>query len=140
MPTKNDSFMSPSFDSKDITPDEIRQKAKQALEKPRANGKAGEGLRVAGGMLLGGILLKALLSDTPRRFKPASVSTAREIGESIRLRRADLEMTQEQLADKAGTAMRIIGEIEHGKETAEVGKVLDLLDALNLEVRILPKG
>lgn len=91
-------------------------------------------------VLRGATVLNSLLSKPSSRFRPGPVSVARDFGEAIRLRRKDLGLTQVALAQKAGTGDRLVGEIENGKETAEVGKVLDLLDALGLEVKLAPKG
>jgi len=35
---------------------------------------------------------------------------------------------------------RLIGEFERGKETCQVGKVLQILKFLGLEIRIVPRG
>lgn len=68
-----------------------------------------------------------------RRFRPTSASTAGKMGESIKLRRLDLGMTQMELAKKSGVGSRFVSELERGKKTAELGKVLDVLDALDLQ-------
>lgn len=83
---------------------------------------------------------KKLLSKATQRFRPTAATTAREVGEAIRLRRKDLGQTQKELAEISGTRERFISEVERGKETAEIGKVLDLLDALGLESRIVVRS
>lgn len=124
----------------DLSKDVVREKAREALRKPAKNASSGEGILALGGILLGGVVLNALLSNPKTRFTSTAVTTAREIGESIRLRRKDLGLTQKELAAKSGTRERFISELERGKETAEVGKVLDLLDALGLETRLVVRG
>lgn len=123
----------------DISEKEIRDKATEVLQGSKESSAGGAALAI-GGLVLGGVVLSALLSQPKTRFKPAPASTARKIGESIRLRRTDLGLTQRQLAEKSGTRERFISEVERGKETAEVGKILDLLDALGLEARLAVKG
>jgi len=128
------------FAANHVTEEEIRRKAKEALRKSEDLSDLGKGLLTVGGIALVGLALNSLLSGKPRRFRASSVSTARDVGEAIRLRRKDLGLTQRELAEKSGTGERFISEIERGKETAELGKVLDLLDALGLETRLAAKG
>ncbi len=78
--------------------------------------------------------LKSYLTKrAAQRFRPSPANTAGKIGESIKLRRMDLGMTQVELAKKSGVGSRFVSELERGKKTAELGKVLDVLDALNLQ-------
>jgi HTH-type transcriptional regulator / antitoxin HipB len=63
-----------------------------------------------------------------------------ELGEMIREKRRMLGMTQEELAGLAGVGPRFLSEVERGKETAEVGKLLHLLARLGLDAWIVPRG
>lgn len=125
-----------------VSEDAVRDRAKDLFrEKPKEGNDFAKAVLMLGGILAGGAVLNSLTSKpTAKRFRPGPVSVARDFGEAIRLRRKDLGLTQIELAQKAGTGDRLVGEIENGKETAEVGKVLDLLDALGLEVKLAPKG
>jgi transcriptional regulator with XRE-family HTH domain len=49
-------------------------------------------------------------------------------------------MQQEQLAALAGVGPRFLSEVENGKESAEIGKVLQVLRRLGLDVSITPRG
>lgn len=57
-----------------------------------------------------------------------------ELGARIRRRRTALLLTQESLAAVAGVTPRLLGEVEHGKATAQIGGVLRILAALGLDV------
>ena len=56
------------------------------------------------------------------------------IGEQIRDRRKALHLTQNDLADLAGCSPRFLRALEGGKPTVRLDKLLDVLDALGLEL------
>lgn len=58
------------------------------------------------------------------------------LGRIIRARRHDAGLTQGELADAAGTSLRLVSEIERGKPNARLGSVLKLLRELGLELRV----
>ena len=60
--------------------------------------------------------------------------TMSELGIRVRDRRKQVGLTQQQLADEAGVGLVFVSQIENGKETAQIGRVLKLLEALGLEV------
>ena len=66
-----------------------------------------------------------------------SVSPA-EIGEAVKSTRNKLGATQRQLALAAGTGLRFVIDLEHGKPTCEIGKALDVLRALGVQVTLEP--
>lgn len=57
-----------------------------------------------------------------------------ELGAHIKRRRKQVGLNQQQLADEAGVGLVFVSQIENGKETAQAGLVLKLLEALGLEV------
>jgi HTH-type transcriptional regulator/antitoxin HipB len=63
-----------------------------------------------------------------------------ELGAAIRAKRKAIGMRQEELASLAGVGPRFLSEIEHGKTSAEIGKVLQVLRRLGLELSIRPRG
>ena len=65
-----------------------------------------------------------------------AVRTPDQLGTSIRARRRELEVTQKDLALTCGTGLRFIIDLEKGKPTCQIGKVLAVLQALGLELRI----
>ena len=64
--------------------------------------------------------------------------TAADIGGIVRAARKDAGLRQYELAGAAGVGLRFIVELEGGKATAQVGKVLQVLNALGCSVEILP--
>ena len=64
--------------------------------------------------------------------------TPRDIGELVRQIRRDLGVTQRALALTSGTGLRFIIELEKGKETAEIGKVLTVLQTLGIQLTLAP--
>lgn len=60
------------------------------------------------------------------------------LGEAIYRERMRQQLTQGQLADRAGVSRHVIGRIERGHPTAEVGIVLAVIDALGLQVSVVP--
>lgn len=68
------------------------------------------------------------------------VKTTRELGQIIRTFRKDHHLTLEKVSGLSNLSMRFLSELERGKETAEIGKVLDILNKLGLEVIVQPRG
>jgi len=64
--------------------------------------------------------------------------TPRDIGGIIRQARRSLGVTQRGLALTSGTGLRFIIELEKGKETAEFGKVLTVLQTLGIQLTLTP--
>lgn len=62
--------------------------------------------------------------------------TSKQIGAAIRARRTQLKVTQKDLAMTCGTGLRFISDLEKGKPTCQIGKVLQVVQALGLELRI----
>lgn len=58
------------------------------------------------------------------------------LGTAIRKRRADLRLTQEDLAAVARITPRLLGELERGKATAQLDGVLRVLAALGLDLYV----
>jgi len=65
---------------------------------------------------------------------------AADIGSLIRKKRIGLGMTQSQLADITGNGTRFISDLENGKQTMQIGKVLDTLHVLGIDVYISARG
>ncbi len=69
----------------------------------------------------------------PRRSKPRSPEHA-ALGEAVRQLRAKAEMSQEELAEAAGTDLTQVGGIERGVRNPSYTTLLRLSDALGTEV------
>ena len=57
----------------------------------------------------------------------------------MRKRRKEINMKQSDLAMVAGTGMRFISDLENGKPTCELGKALDVLANLGVELAFNPR-
>jgi HTH-type transcriptional regulator/antitoxin HipB len=64
--------------------------------------------------------------------------TPQDIGRLVRETRKGLGVTQKALALTSGTGLRFIIELEKGKEIAEIGKVLTILQTLGIELTLTP--
>ena len=65
-----------------------------------------------------------------------SITSIRELGKLIRQTRKAQKMTQEDVSGLAGLGNRFIIDLEHGKETVQAQKVIDVLNLLGLELII----
>lgn len=63
-----------------------------------------------------------------------------DIAPTVRARRRALGLTQEQLADLAGTSPRFVWSIEQGKASVRVDKLMDVLRVLGLELGVVPRS
>lgn len=64
--------------------------------------------------------------------------TPQQIGALIRHTRKSLGVTQRSLALTSGTGLRFIIELEKGKETCEIGKMLSVLYTLGIKMTLIP--
>ncbi|MEM8997991.1 MAG: type II toxin-antitoxin system Y4mF family antitoxin [Acidobacteriota bacterium] len=64
------------------------------------------------------------------------IRTAEELGRLIRTQRKATGLTQSQLADASGVSLRFISELERGRASAGVGRVLRVLEMLGLSVHL----
>ena len=69
-------------------------------------------------------------------MKHSEQQSAAEIGKLVQSERKRQGITQLQLAGLAGTGIRLISDIENGKETVQVQKLLKVLHTLGLGVFI----
>lgn len=65
---------------------------------------------------------------------------AASFGEAIRQRRKALHYTQSYVAEVSGFIVSFISDIERGKATAELGKVLSLANLLGLDCELKARG
>ena len=63
-----------------------------------------------------------------------------DFGRIARLRRRELGMTQRDVARLTGLSMRLVGEIERGKEHVGAEKLLKILDVLNMTLVVHVEG
>ena len=60
------------------------------------------------------------------------LSDTADLGRLIRDERKRQHMTQTELADVSGVGITYLSQLENGKETAEIGKALNVLTMLGL--------
>lgn len=70
----------------------------------------------------------------------AIIRSTTELGGVVRERRRALALKQLDVAGLGNTGNRFIVELEQGKPTVQLQKVLDVLDLLGLEVVVRPKA
>jgi len=64
--------------------------------------------------------------------------TAQQIGELVKKTRKSMGVTQKRLALTSGTGLRFIIELEQGKPTCQLGKVLTVLHTLGIKMELTP--
>lgn len=65
---------------------------------------------------------------------------SKALGEAIRKRRKELGYTQAYLSDLTGFSVSFISDLERGKATAEIGKTIDLINLLGLDLEVEKRG
>lgn len=68
------------------------------------------------------------------------IKTPADIGAIVRSARKEQNLRQDELAGVAGVGLRFIVDLEAGKPTAQIGKVLQVLQTLGCSVNILAPG
>jgi y4mF family transcriptional regulator len=64
--------------------------------------------------------------------------TPEDIGKLIKDTRKQLGVTQRSLALTSGTGLRFVIDLEKGKKTCEIGKVLTILHTLGIKMTLAP--
>ncbi|MBQ0790778.1 MAG: helix-turn-helix transcriptional regulator [Cycloclasticus sp.] len=62
------------------------------------------------------------------------------LGDAVRQQRKSQGTTQVEFASLCGVGVRFISDLENGKPTVELGKVIQVLNSLGLELAIQPRG
>lgn len=83
--------------------------------------------------------MDATADSPPHDQAPHVVRTALDVGQMVKRQRNGMNLRQLDVAGLANTGNRLIVDVENGKPTVQLQKVLDLLDILGLEVVIQPK-
>jgi y4mF family transcriptional regulator len=66
--------------------------------------------------------------------------SGKQIGAAVRGARERMGLTQAELSRRAVVGLKFLYELESGKDTLRADKVLDVLDALGLELVVTPTG
>ena len=64
--------------------------------------------------------------------------TPKQIGQLVKSVRKQMGATQKDLAMTSGTGLRFIIELERGKPTSQIGKVLTVLNTLGVRMSFTP--
>ncbi len=64
--------------------------------------------------------------------------TPEQLGKIVRRTRKEMGVTQADLALTSGTGLRFIGELENGKATCQIGKVLRVMQTLGIRLEVIP--
>lgn len=64
------------------------------------------------------------------------IQSTAELGQKVRELRRAQKITQTQLAGLANTGIRFISDLENGKETCHIGKVLRVIETLGVDMLI----
>lgn len=68
------------------------------------------------------------------------IASTEDIGKLVRTHRKAQAATQAEFASLCGVGVRFISDLENGKPTMELGKVLHVLQCLGLDVSIQPRA
>lgn len=64
------------------------------------------------------------------------IRTSEQLGDAVAQTRKTKGYSQQEFADLAGVGRRFVSDLENGKPTAEIGKVLRVLTALGLDLEL----
>lgn len=73
-------------------------------------------------------------ATSPQTNARRRIATAADLGLLVRERRMAIQLTQQDLADAANTGRRFISELETGKATLELGKVIQACRVLGIDL------
>lgn len=65
--------------------------------------------------------------------------TGADLARLIKATRKRHDIRQQDLADLAGVSCRFLSDLENGKESVELGKVLAVLTTLGIDVKLAPR-
>ena len=66
--------------------------------------------------------------------------TVESIGTTVKKERKRLGVTQKELALTSGTGIRFVSDLENGKSTCEIGKVMTILRTLGISLKLETAG
>jgi len=81
-----------------------------------------------------------MMDDNRIKEPYGNIFSSEDIGKLVRMYRKEQSVTQADLAALCAVGVRFISDLENGKQTAELGKVLHVLKCLGLEVAVTPRS
>lgn len=70
----------------------------------------------------------------PERVGKMQINSVTPLGEMVRSQRKALDLTQIEAAGLCGVGERFLRELEHGKPSLEIGRVIQVLTGLGIEL------
>lgn len=64
------------------------------------------------------------------------INNSKELGEALRKRRKELGYTQKYIGEFSGYSTSFISDVENGKATAEIGRVIRLASLLGIDIEL----
>lgn len=81
------------------------------------------------------------MDNTPNNKPPfGRMKSTGDIGDAVRRKRKEQGILQEKAAGLSGVGTKFLSQLENGKETAEIGKIMQVLRTLGLEIYIYPRS
>jgi len=68
--------------------------------------------------------------------KSIQVKSTEELGEFVRAYRKDRGITQGKVSGLSNVSTKFLSEFERGKKTSEIGKILQVLNVLGIDVTV----
>lgn len=69
-----------------------------------------------------------------------TIKETTDLGIAIRTRRKELGYTQAFLADYTGVSTSFLSELENGKETIQLNKLMEVLSLLGMDLYVVRRG
>lgn len=69
-----------------------------------------------------------------------TIYDTKTLGQMIKDRRRELNYTQQVVSDYTGLSKSFISDIENGKKSAEIEKVIYLINSLGMDLDVTPRG
>jgi transcriptional regulator with XRE-family HTH domain len=70
----------------------------------------------------------------------ARIHSPEQLGRAIRVRRRELHLTQQTVADLTGVNRVVVGQLEHGKSTVQFRIVLLIVQVLGMDFELRTRG
>lgn len=84
--------------------------------------------------------MEADRDDTKKAAAYGRITNPEQLGGVIRLKRKEIGLRQEVAAGMTGVGTKFLSQLENGKETAELGKTLQVLQKMGLELYVFPRS